>query len=490
MVEATATDSQPAQEGFNSPSTSKATNSTPNSLPPPPSYLTTDQADSLLSTLFATTPSSSSSGNNANNNVNRLTGRQVTIPMGKQAFRLGHLKPTLDENQNELVEIRAPDIDNIQCEENKNRPSSFKMVQVSTKTAKEWLLQSSSIKKPEQAKPVPATTTASNKLKSSLKSKPNTFSSPTVASPAIGGGDFINIVEEYDSTGKQIDGSVYDVSRQLQQIWQNADEDAPRTGGEEKQNLYDGVLSGQEQQQHEEPKPVTISDQEYESLTSRLDELVRLEEEASKSTLSTPKEELASKKKTKKKQGTTSTGWSKGFLNAGFNKKKAGGKKKTPPTNPVSKTDTTYIETQSQSPREESHTVAKPRTGGGGVVIDTDRNSVQEIPRIGTQKVPPKVRQNPQPSSSSSMESTSMFSGVVQERPKQQTSIGGGEVIGERPKRVSRFAQERQQPQHGVAPVSTATSTATESTTGKTKSRFAQEREQQRTYRQRQQQSR
>jgi hypothetical protein len=418
---------------------------------PAPKHLTTDQIDALASTVFSKP---------------RLTGRSVVIPLGKHAFRLGHLKPLLDDDdQREQVEIASSSLGGGGDNSNSN-PKTKTRIQVSTTIAKEWLDSHSSSS---------STTSAATKSTSSSSTSSTPASPPPPANRGSGG--FVNIQEEYNPQGKRVEGTVYDVSSQLDRIWKHAEE----TGLP--QDEEDVVVIPEE-----DPQP-NISDQEYESLSKRLDELARLEEQAGDEPPTFPRRRKKKTPTTTMTKGSSFGGWSKGFLNNNNNNSGGGSKK--------NKKKATPTPSQPSSSASSSSSSGEPKRQRG-VVIDTTKNSVQEIPRIGTQKIPPKPQRAAGPSS---LEATSMFSGVVQERsssstitkqeqPQHQTPSprsGGGIVertggssivdtrsgggIGERGpsvvassnrrqptttptaaaprKRVSRFAQERQHQQQG-----------------------------------------
>lgn len=199
----------------------------------------------------------------------------------------------------------------------------------------------------------------------------------------------------------------------------------------------------------ESAKQVPVSDEDYETILQRLEELERLEEEDAKS-------KMVNKTSSKRLQ---SGGWSKGFLN---NTKKTSTKKTQNEKKQVKVVDedvktipSTRSTTHETQPRNNSR------------VSFSSKNQVKEIPRIGLNKVP----QKPIPTKTTAgtiapdaiMESSSgldpftprstvpfednVFRGVVKERnsstvrAKDQTPQ---DTTGER-KKLSRFAQRRLQ---------------------------------------------
>jgi hypothetical protein len=367
--------------------------------------LTTDQVDRLGNTLFPKKKDA----------ANTLQGRSVLIPFSKQAFLVGELQPTLDESGQEQVQILLNE----------------EKVTVSTQAAQEWLVQhsSSTIKKPTKL-PTTKKKTPSQKTAPILKT---TSSAP----PLGGGGGFVEIQEEYNPGGKQVHGTVVDVSKQLSAIWNNALEPALEIPSNNHNNDGD---DDDFEPKIEEPPLKPISDQEYESLSQRLEELARLEEEAAKP---------------KSKSKSSSFGFKKGFLTSN-NKAKAAKKKKPsnaattsseqPKTTTTTQSIPTAPSTTSNLPSAETNSTKSP---SGGVSFDTSQNQVQEIPRIGTNPVPPKTTTKSRPLDanifSGIIQERPMVPPVIQERPMMPVNNNSRQAQPPKKKRQSRFAQERQQ---------------------------------------------
>ena len=331
-----------------------------------------------------------------------LTGRTVLLPVTGQAFTIGQLKPAVVFNDNnkeeeEQVQVLASPTSNLTT--------------VSTKQAQLWL----------QPKPK-AAIAATKKPKSVLKQK----STPQPAPPSSQSSAFMEIVEEYDASGNQIRSGAVNVSQQLNAIWNNAEEPAMAEDDDHEWNNEEEEGGDDQELTANTPKPAPVSDDDYQRLAERLDELARLEETGAAVPSSVPKPTAATT--TAKKQATSSSsggGWGKGFLN-----------NKAKPNQP-SNSD-------------------KPKA------ISFGANQVQEIPRIGTTPASTITQQRqghtPKPTTTTTRNKketrpmdSSVFNGVVQERS----------VIRERPvvverqsqpqptnaaapkKRVSRFAQER-----------------------------------------------
>lgn len=337
----------------------------------------------------------------------KLKGRPVFIPFTNQAFVLGDLDPATNEKGEEQVQI-VGDRNQIQT--------------VSITEAKTWLEKHSS---PLQNK----SKTCEAKDDDTAVATHNALVS---SSRFVGG--FVEIQEEFNADGKQVRGDVVDVSKRLNAIWQNTMEPALS------HKVDDGggpIIEEEEEEPHKNP----MSDEEYEKLSKRLYELARMEEEAERggATPSAKPKELSSK------NAANSSGWKKGFLSSKPTKSKK-----------------TKASQQRTIPRPgvDTYGLSKEITqASNSVSFDTTQNQIQEIPRIGTQKVPPK----PCTVVGSKPLETCLFSGVVQERPSIQKTpvIQERSVIRESlvvqegveqqktqkqpKKRLSRFARERQQ---------------------------------------------
>jgi hypothetical protein len=374
-----------------------------------------------------------------------LTGRTVLLPVTGQAFTIGQLKPAVllvnhnskEEEEVEQVQILAS-------------PTSS-LATVSTKQAQAWL----------QPKPKAAEATAATKPKSVLKHKnkftpPPTSTSTNMKSQASTSPSrlaFMDIQEEYDASGKQVRSGAVNISQQLNAVWNNAQEPA-MVDDEQGWNDNDDIGGDDEQEKtmvqpsanttsttpKQQPTPV-LSDDDYKRLADRLDELALLEETgAAAPSQSVPKpttKKQTPTSSTKKQTPSSSSGWGKGFLTNNKNAK----------SKPSSK---------------------QPKA------ISFGANQIQEIPRIGTTPASTITQQRQTKQSQTTTRNnkqsrpiaSSVFNGVVQERPVVTEQIQQRSVIRERPVVVER---QKQQAQHQPQPTSAAPSK-------KRVSRFAQER--------------
>jgi hypothetical protein len=383
----------------------------------PKCRLSNDQVHKLLTTTLDQQP---------------LTGRTVLLPVTGQAFTIGQLKPAVvmanDNNNNNKEEVEQVQL---------LASTTANFTTVSTKQAQLWL----------QPK---AATIATTKPKSALKHKSTPPPPPATNSrqppPQAA---FMEIVEEYDASGKQIRSGAVNVSQQLDAIWNNAQEPAmvdQDQGWNDNDNDEVGDDQGELPNLNATLKPKPVSDDDYQRLANRLDELARLEETgaAVPSPLSKLKPKPTTTTNTKKQTASSSSsgsGWGKGFLNNNNNVK--------------------------------SKTTSKPKA------ISFGANHIQEIPRIGTtpastitqQRQGHTPTQKPTPTMENKKQTrpfdSSVFNGVVQERPvvmeQQQQQQQQRSVIRERPMVVERQSQQQPQPTNTAPPK-------------KRVSRFAQER--------------
>lgn len=368
----------------------------------PKCCLSNDQVHKLLTTTLGNQP---------------LTNRTILLPVTGQAFRLGLLKPAVvlvDNKKEEQVHILASPTSNLAT--------------VSTKQAQAWL----------QPKPKTAATQPKSALKHKNKSTPPPTNRQQQAPQSQSQLAFMEIQEEYDASGKQIRSGAVNVSQQLNAIWNNAEEPA----------MVDGQGWKDDEQEEQimvqppniiTPKPTPVSDDDYQRLAKRLDELARLEEtgEALPKPTTIKKQAAA----TASTSSSSGSGWGKGFLN---NSSK---------------------NTKSKSSKQPS---SKPKA------ISFGANQIQEIPRIGTTPASTITQQRqghatattPRNNNQTRPIESSVFNGVVQERPvvMEQQQQQQRSAIRERPMVIERQQQPQQQQPTSAAPPK------------KRVSRFAQER--------------
>lgn len=303
--------------------------------------------------------------------------------------------------------------------------------------------EKSSMKKPQdQAKPIASSSTSMS----------------TEYSPSL---PFIEIREEFDKDGNEIKSEAMNMSKVLQNVKK---EIQSKTGDKAVDNemlnaLLDSVPDSlEDDDDDDDSQEFDVEDQDIEvednnekepmkDFSSRLDELIRQEEEAEK-------KQKEVKKASKKSLGK---GWAKGFLNSSEVKPKK--KKKT----------ASFKAEDSSSSMMDDHHIRRSKK-----VQFTGTNEVKEIPRIGQTSIksirPPSMQQQHQQQGTdksvqeltSSLESTFLGSKVERSQPKESISIGGvmerstpkvqcnqdasGGMNNSAPepkKKLSRFAQRR-----------------------------------------------
>lgn len=415
-------------------------------------------------------------------NKEPLAGRRVMIPVTTQAFFEGHLRPPPGPKDADTTSSIKP------------RPSEERvsanlgdghLADMSREEAADFIQR-----RIDAAAPSSAPSVSKPKKKSSLKqtrARPTTKSDkqqkqqpqpqPPVAQTVL---PFFEIREELDAEGREVKAEAVNVAQEtkaLKDALRSQKDSNGASGGEETKGIHelienidigvdengnDGNVQEADDDDVEVQQHEPISDDKYNSLSARLDELARLEEDAGKnkneekssrkrlqgkawgkgflsgSETTTSKKAAASSTSKKKKStgGKNTGGWSRGFLNA---EPKA--ENKSPPK----------IEPKAVS-SDEPERQRKVAFG---------ENEIKEIPRIGHNSVKVAL-QKPKPAAEpqeGELIAKDVFSGVVMERPKS-TSISAGIVQQQAPvpsqvqqqqqhqqqqpkKKLSRFAQQR-----------------------------------------------
>jgi hypothetical protein len=234
----------------------------------------------------------------------------------------------------------------------------------------------------------------------------------TAKLPSTASLPLIDIHEEIDEDGKPIRTEAIDITNHLQHLvqaetsQQSANEISPMDRDGDSANITTS---------NSNPRPMESKD--FDKLTARLDELALLEE-----TCEDPRVNNVFHRPSKHPAATTTacprskkvgtTGWSKGFLNK-----------------PQSK----LVETKPKASKL-VQPEPSPATTGTTKSVSFGSDQVHEIPKEGNQR----------PVSDQSLRRSrpiepEIFTGIVQERPRRKQTTPEG------PKRVSKFAQERQQ---------------------------------------------
>eukprot|EP00536_Pseudo-nitzschia_multiseries_P009315 jgi/Psemu1/22888/gm1.22888_g len=315
-----------------------------------------------------------------------------------------------------------------------------------------------------------------------------------------------NINEEYDEHGKRVYGEAVNLSSRLQAVYGDASPSHSDTNySEEKDDSTGGGptstsmhAKGEENMPAAKKKKKVVSDEEYDKISRRLEELALLEEEEAKrkkQMRSSPKTLGSTSKKTAASSSSSSSssfGFKKGFLNS---TKRSSPKKKSPPAVAKSTTNATTLKSMptTSTPKPNGSEDPVPKIPSGGVTINTSKNQIHEIPREGRQQpLPQRNTQQqqqqqqqiaPLPSthnataSSTRLLDSSVFSGHISERPAVPSSSSSSsssaisaetaarlaaneqtqslqhelaqheQQMSSKPRRVSRFKQQRQQEQ-------------------------------------------
>lgn len=299
-----------------------------------------------------------------------LTEKQVMVPITTKGFFSGTLKPSIKDGQEQVLV----------------KMGSGNLVELDRSQAIDHLdgrIQS-------LLSPSVATAPTNGKAKESLSSEEHSL-------------PFFEIREELDESGKEVKAEAINVAKQLELLQKKEGKDTNASSIVPTASADDEVIDEQPE------KRKTMTDTEYEELSSRLDMLARLEEEAE----ATKAENQASAKKLQSK------GWSKGFLNAKPKKKKA-------------------------KPKKEAHSTPGQPSSQGRKVAFQSQDQIREIPRVGERSAS-ELKSSPAMTTSRREIEPQVFSGVIRERPVDLGSKAADSPSKNPParKKLSRFAQER-----------------------------------------------
>ena len=442
-----------------------------NDLPPP--RISQEKIDRLLKSLSADS-NIAADGSSSSTTPQRqpLSGREVLIPaFGGVAFYEGELCPERrskagsgdEKEKDEIVFVATSKTEpTTKKQQNQNEPDESDISEVKLSEAIEWLRKHSSVDnesttasttKSEASLPKTSSSTKQASSKVSKKSAIRKARSQEAYPPPAG--PMFNINEEYSADGTRIVGEAVNLSTRLKAVY---GDDNPENFNGEDEKEEDPIANGEKA----EASTKSVSDEEYDRIAKRLEELALMEEEETKRIKegrAKPAKPLGGGSVTKaaKSKSSSSFGFQKGFLN-----KKKPAKKK------------------SAEPKKQAPAATKP-SSTGGVTIDVSQNKIHEIPREGRQQpVPSRKPQYQTPTSQSITASklldSSVFSGQVSERsnttvsPSLSSGVISKDVAARvaaneqtqtlqheleqqqqqrqaRPKRVSRFRQQRQQEQ-------------------------------------------
>ena len=353
-----------------------------------------------------------------------LTSRRVLIPIGSKAFVTGELCPSLDESQQETIQLRKAD-------------ESGELITIARQDAIIRIQQDIQAVKPAK----PATSTLKpGPAKSSLKSPSST--SKKKPSGADAGLNYFEIREEINEEGQEVHAEAVDITNHLK-VWE--EHVAGGATGPPAPSCDD--TDDFERETIIEPKSaIKVTEEDFEALSARLDQLARLEEE----------EEARQSSNQKHAKKLQSTGWAKGFLN-----KKSSSRPLVSARAelPLTVSDTIQLsapavaksETAARSATDVTRDMGQPesKTESSGRVAFVESTEVREIPRIGQRSVREiQKTSNTTTSTTAPAMQGSAISELVKERPRknrQQERNNSSENSDNPPqqRKLSRFAQQR-----------------------------------------------
>ena len=440
---------------------------------------------------------------------NPVSGRQVMIPLTSKAFIIGSLQPDKDINGEETLHIRSANRNNDRKEEFEEIPRKILVEQLERerKLKKEAAKQKKASPGSKTTEVKAPSTNASTTSKKAPPSNPKADEKQQThhhhhhhharnSGPAL---PFFEIKEEIDNSGRVLRSEKKDVTKQLELVAKELQVDGESKAEEPEYgdavdiptDYSDVEVLNSIDEESNKLKPVT--DQDFALLSTRLDDLAKLEEEAEQKT----EENLSSAMRIQGKA------WNKGFLVGKSAKQRAISKQRqldetdlkiaskvplemakpapvTPPQ-PTSSASTTQPPTLKQPPAKQGTDQggwskgfltsassskpakavlpsAEPVDGRSRTVKFQANDEVKEIPRIGTQSVPSlrkahtpispglmvadKPSPAPAPAPARSFDS-SVFNGIVKERTSGAKSTNSQDAKPK--KKLSKFAQDRLQ---------------------------------------------
>ena len=495
--------------------------------PRPSSLLSQDQIDQLLkvmtTTTTATAPTSSSSSSSSSSHQTKLAklkGRDVLIPFNRIAFYEGELNPettltqpttkldTNDDNKVANVGGNKGDVDDdggggsgeaevVYVNSTTETTATTTIASTSSSSSNydnnlhrmtvpdtiNWLRSSSSsLKSTSKPKPKPTSTLKPKEIKVDGRENKNSSNrrdddgggSSGAPIPSV---SVFNIQEEYTADGKCVFGKAVDLSARIQHVYgKNGNGDGDNNENDESKSDDDNVSSDKCDSDSgtdtvaadidgvvSSSKKKEVSDEEYDRIAKRLDELALLEQQEANMKGRRPKS---------KPLGSTSSGFGfkKGFLNNNNNNNSSSTNKKK------KKKQLQSSEEMNATSNNRERKISSSSSVGGGdrdrVTIDTSKNKIREIPREGNQQPLPirktnntttvqyNQQQHQQQQHNTRMLDRSIFSGQISERNTNNintttntTPVIISETTASTPtsqepmkkKRVSRFKQQLQQ---------------------------------------------
>lgn len=401
------------------------------------------------------------------------------IPITSRAFVLGSLSPITDSEGQELVLVRHKDSSDL------------------TETRRETvcdLLQEERQRKEKQAKKKETKSDPPKKNETRKQaSKPSTMPSTPKSLSPMSSLPYFEIKEEIDEAGKVLRSEAVNVTKQLELVTNHANDSHQEskecnTDTNDANGSDDSDFQVTASAEEIDTRTTPVSDQEYKTLSERLEQLARLEEKA----------EAKSSDNALSALRLQSKGWSKGFLSGKAKplmkkssmkaqtttdskpqpRNNAAAKQATLPSNPrplatLSSGPRQQPATQAtsekkeiskkgwskgflnsgpstnESPAQIERATATHEEGSKKVSFQSNMAEVKEIPRIGQTSVASLKAPTPLSTGAGPARpfDSSVFSGVVKERPirplvpgSQQAASNNG---GQPKKKMSKFAQQR-----------------------------------------------
>ena len=401
--------------------------------------------------------------------LNKLSDRDVMIPITTKAFVEGRLMPTTTVMKNDaqekeqvivklgkeyLAEMSLDDACSyIERRMKDLRPLVKDSISSTTKPKAEFKMKKGFLNDKSKSR----TQKKQEEEKNSREKIPISRNDEPIL-------PFMDIVEEYDESGNQVKAEALDVSKQLidfqRKIKGQYQHDETKESFNEPVELSTDLDDDSlEQDNNESNEYVPTKTQSYEAISARLDELALLEAE----------EETKKQQNVKSSRKLQGKGWTKGFLSGNRSKTSHDRSKNA---------QSRKVNVPSDAKQMPSTDASWNSTDNKGVQDDRERkvqfsgdNQVKEIPRIGTKSIqdvmgPPRQSQEsrkiitPQDLDQIMMRNVVMSPSTDNIGPSKETkpvSMGGvverQNVTSEmnstsedkQPKKLSRFAQRRQQ---------------------------------------------
>lgn len=318
-----------------------------------------------------------------------LSGKKLMVPLTTKAFFAGQLDPEVDSGEEQIL----------------LKLSQEHLVMLDRKEASQLLAKRFNISK-----------SVSLRKQSSSSSTEKPASSSLVSSPSVL--PLFEIREEIDSEGKEVKAEAVNVVQELEYLQKKENEiidfvrRKPEQVGSSSLDITDDY----------EPNP-NITDDEFNKLSNRLEELARLEDEAKNKM-------KVNQNSAKKLQGS---GWSKGFLNS-------------KPTK--AKTNTSTEQSRTNAPVKHIASDSTNSSSSKKVAFNAD-DKIHDIPRIGQRSVAQlkkATKHDKSPEEGPKPFESNIFSGIIQERTAlQRTDFDQMQTLPKPKKRISKFSQERKE---------------------------------------------